>query len=79
MAQYRGTIKGARGEGSRLGTKKTGLFAHIASYQGAVDVELWYDAVTETDMARVTLTQHESNGQFPARTLYDGPVSGKAA
>jgi hypothetical protein len=31
MAQYRGTINGQRGEASRLGTKRSGLVAHLAS------------------------------------------------
>ena len=76
MAQYRGTLTGQRGQASRLGTKSSGLSAHIASWSGAVDVDLWYDASTDTDMARITLTQHHGAGQYPARVLYDGPVAG---
>ena len=79
MAQYRGTLTGQRGQASRLGTKSSGLSAHIASWSGAVDVDLWYDASTDTDMARVTLAQHHGSGQYPARVLYVGPVSGKGA
>ena len=79
MAQYRGTLTGQRGNASRLGSKTSGLSAHIASWQGAIDVDLWHDSKTGTDMARVTLCQHLGSGQFPSRVLYDGPVSGEGA
>lgn len=74
MARFRGTIRGQRGEASRLGSPSSGLSAHIAGWQGAVDVEL-YDK-DGVDMARVSLGQHHSRGQWPPRVLYDGPVSG---
>jgi len=77
MAQYRGTLTGQRGSASRLGTKSSGLSAHIASWSGAVDVDLWYDASTDTDMARVTLARHHGNGT--QRVLYEGSVSGKGS
>ena len=54
MGHFRGTLSGNRGEASRLGTKKTGLSAHIASWAGAVDVNLFYDEKTDTDMVEVT-------------------------
>ena len=79
MAQYRGTLTGQRGSASRLGSKKSGLSAHVASWQGAVDVDLWHNDETGIDMVRVTLCQHMGAGQFPPRVLYDGPVSGKGA
>ena len=60
MAQFWGTIKGARGEASRLGHKASGLDTYAASWQG--------------DMAQVELTTHHGAGVH--RSLYRGPVSG---
>ena len=74
MAQFWGTIKGARGEASRLGHKASGLDTYAASWQGAVSVRLWHDAKTGRDMAQVELTTHHSAGVH--RSLYRGPVSG---
>lgn len=75
MAHFRGTLLGNRGMTSRLGTKASNLAATLASWQGAVSVQLWYDPVNETDMAEVRLTKH--NGVGSHRLLYHGPVSGK--
>ena len=77
MAQFRGWIKGQRGQASRLGSKNSGLAANLASWQGSVTVSLWTtdDGV---DMARVELAPH-TNGAGEYRLLYDGPVSGKGA
>jgi len=74
MAQFWGTIKGARGEASRLGHKASGLDTYAASWQGAVSVRLWHDAKTGRDMAQVELTAHHGAGVH--RSLYRGPVSG---
>lgn len=77
MAQYRGTLTGQRGSASRLGSKTSGLSAHIASWSGAIDIDLWWDSATGTDMARVTIARHHGNGT--QRVLYEGPVSGKGS
>jgi len=74
MGHFRGVIEGARGAASRLGTKKSGIDANIASWSGAVNVRLWYDERTDTDMAMVSLVPHYGNGT--ERMLYRGPVSG---
>ncbi len=74
MAHFYGTVQGSRGEASRLGSKANGLNAHIASWQGAVDVRLWHDSKTGRDMANVYLTRHHGSGT--EKSLYYGPVSG---
>ena len=74
MAHFRGTIHGQRGRASRLGSTKSGLSAHIASWQGAVNVHLSHDAVTGVDYVEVALTSHY--GQGVSKTLYFGPVQG---
>jgi len=76
MAQFFGTIKGSRGEASRLGGKSSGLDTYAASWQGAVSVRLWHDEKSGLDMAQVELTTHHSVGVH--RSLYRGPVSGAA-
>jgi len=75
MGHFRGTIHGNRGPASRLGSKSSGLSAHIASWSGAVDTDLWYDAANDMDMAEVSLTTHHGHGT--RKLLYRGPVSGK--
>jgi hypothetical protein len=77
MAQFRGWIKGQRGQASRLGSKASGLDANLASWQGSVSVSLW---TTEdgVDMARVWLAPH-TNGAGISQLLYDGPISGQGA
>ena len=77
MAHFRGTIQGNRGEGARISTKSVGLTAHIASWEGAVDVRLWYDDQTNRDMAEVFLGPHHGAGLKESKLLYLGPVSGK--
>jgi hypothetical protein len=73
MATFYGTVQGSRGEASRLGTRKSGLRAVAASWQGAVEValedhdgEIW---------AEVALRQWNGAGVFPPVELYSGPVS----
>lgn len=75
MAHFYGTIRGQRGEASRLGSKASGLAVYAASWQGAVRVTLYYNSATDTDMVDVYLTTHK-NGAGIERLLYSGPVSG---
>lgn len=69
MAHFYGTIRGNRGEASRLGSRNSGLNAYAASYQGAVDVQLGHD---EQDWADVELVPHYGHGV--RLSLYRGPV-----
>lgn len=73
MAHFLGTVQGARGEGSRLGGKDSGLRTCAASWQGSVRVYLYAEG--GVDMARVMLEPWHSHGT--TRELYCGPVSGK--
>lgn len=74
MAHFWGSIRGSRGQASRLGTKASDLHVTAASWHGAVSVQLYHDAKIDTDMARVQLIPWHGAGVH--RTLYDGPVSG---
>lgn len=70
MARFFGTVRGHRGEASRLGHKRLETVA--ASYQGAVQVTLYRQG--ETDMATVALIPWQGAGT--SHILFDGPVSG---
>lgn len=73
MAHFLGTVRGNRGEASRLGSAASGLHVRAASWQGAVDVELYTrDGI---DYTRVSLSQHHGHGI--RHTLYDAPVDGR--
>ena len=74
MAHFRGYIQGMRGSASRLGSKDSGLTANIASWEGAVHVNLWHDEEDDIDMASVELAPHQGRGE--SRILYHGPVGG---
>lgn len=51
MAQYRGTVKGSRGMASRLGTKKTGIEAHICGWDTGVRVYVrWNEEECEDEV-----------------------------
>ncbi len=75
MAQFYGTVRGNRGEASRLGGKDSGLTTVAASWQGSVRVDLIHNHHTGIDTARVYLTPHRGCGEY--HLLYEGPVSGK--
>ena len=72
MAHFRADIHGCRGVASRLGTKGSGLLAHIGSWSGGVRVHLYHQ--DGEDYARVELMKWHGAGTD--KTLYDGPVSG---
>lgn len=73
MAHFYGTIKGGRGEASRLGHKSTGLHTVAASWSGAVEVDLYVNE-EGVDCARVYLTPWKGKGIH--KEIYEGPISG---
>lgn len=72
MARFYGTIRGNRGETSRLGHESGGLTTRAASWSGAVETHLYVNE--GTDYARVELTRH--NGAGTNKLIYEGPVAG---
>jgi hypothetical protein len=78
MAHFYGTVKGQRGEASRLGNRKSGLETVAASWQGAVKVRLYErdgrDGRDGRDYAEVRLIAWHGSGVDCV--LYDGPVCG---
>jgi len=75
MAHFYGTLQGARGQASRLGTRNSGLRIEACSWQGKVTVRLY--TCNGVDHARVELGRHHGHGG--QATLYDGPVAGMPA
>lgn len=75
MAHFYGTIKGNRGEASRLGTSSSGFRATACSWQGKVVVDLVHNEKTDVDMVTVSLQPH--NGAGRSLLLYDDAVSGE--
>jgi hypothetical protein len=55
MAHFRGTIKGQRGEASRLGGKKSGLSATLNVWDFGVTVHLTHNPDTGVDEASIYL------------------------
>jgi hypothetical protein len=77
MAQFRGTVRGARGEVSRLGHKNSGMTVEAQSWEGKVVVRLYRLETAGPDgqdWAEVTLGRHHGAGTDVV--LYHGPVGG---
>ena len=72
MAHFYGTLKGARGQASRLGTKKSDITTVAASWQGAVEVTLSHDESTGKDIASISLRPWHGAGV--SHLIYEGPV-----
>lgn len=61
MAHFRGTLKGARGEASRLATKNSGLRVEAQSWEGKAVIHLTHDAAG-FDVATFYLEPHKGAG-----------------
>ena len=72
MAQYRGSIEGSRGEAHRLGTKSSGIEACVASWDGAIVTEMYWDAKAEVN--RFVVRKIPWHGAGPNRFLLNGIV-----
>jgi hypothetical protein len=72
MAQFHAVIQGARGEASRLGSKQSGIVAHIQSWEGQVNVVMYHASNANRDMVRVSLAPHAHDGGASV-LLYEGP------
>ena len=70
MAHFYGEVKGSKGEASRLGTASSGIGATVASYAGAIRVEM--EVRDGQDWVSVEMIPWQGEGE--SRLLYDGPV-----
>jgi len=62
MSHFYGTLQGNRGEATRSGNKSSGLQTHAAGWGGAISVNLYHDAETGIDMARIFLAPWQDSG-----------------
>jgi hypothetical protein len=77
MARFRATIKGARGEASRLGTPKSGLSATINGWDAGVKVSAYTNSLGR-DQFVIYVTGGSHGGISPTLALSvtdtpDGP------
>lgn len=61
MAQFYASIKGSRGEATRMGSKASGITAHVRGWDVGVKVRVFVDERTGLDCVLVTRTSG-SNG-----------------
>lgn len=62
MAQFMGVVRGTRGEGTRLGTKNSGMIVEACSWQGKVIVRMTHDETAGVDMFTVDMEPHHGRG-----------------
>lgn len=60
MAHFYGTLKGNRGEATRMGTEKSGLVTYAAGWQGAIRVEVY--TYNGKDMYHICLVPWQGSG-----------------
>lgn len=59
MAHFRAKILGNRGPASRLGSKKSGLWARLNGWQGEIVVDLSYDEERDRDVYHIMVKDNE--------------------
>ena len=72
MAHFYGEVQGQRGRASRLGSKASGLQTVAASWQGAIEVNLYHREDLDEDWVTVWMREWYSAGSHAM--IYDGPV-----
>jgi hypothetical protein len=72
MAHFYGSIKGGRGQATRLGTKNSGMTAVVASWEGAVVIDAYHDPKTGKDMVSIAKTPWQGAGE--AKEVYSGKI-----
>jgi len=81
MAQYYASIQGNRGQGTRMGTKKSGIDGHIRGWNIGCRVWMQFNKETQQDECVINLTggstgQHSSHqlGVFTVDDLIEREV-----
>lgn len=72
MSHFYGTVQGNRGEGTRCGSKESGMHVYCASWDGAVQVRAWHNKKTGKDMVRVEKVVWHGKGTN--KLLYEGEI-----
>lgn len=73
MAHFYGTVKGPKGEASRLGSKVSGLTTVAASWHGAIKTHLYHDPQSGADSVRIERLSWPSGNV--ETVIYEGPVA----
>ena len=71
MSYFYGTIKGAKGEASRCGSKNSGMVTNCASWKGAIRCSAYIRA-DGTDCILVEKVLWRGVGEY--KVLYNGPI-----
>ena len=69
MAHFRAVIKGARGEASRLGHKRTGMYARVQTWGWDVVVDARHNEASDQDWAEVELVHHTTGQRIAVLDL----------
>jgi hypothetical protein len=77
MAQFFGSAQGRAGQGTRLGTKSSGLTTEAAGWGGCIETRLWYDSVQECDKFEVILRPWQGS-EGSSKVLASGRVDATA-
>jgi hypothetical protein len=70
MGHFYGTVRGNRGEATRVGSKDSGVETYCASWAGAIRVHA-YEQDGE-DWVRVSMVKWKGSGE--ERLIYEGPI-----
>lgn len=73
MARFYGTIKGNRGQATRMGTTASGMRSIAASWSGAVEAHAYASNGADRDSVDVSLIRW--HGEGVSLPLYRGPVN----
>lgn len=69
MSHFYGTLQGSRGKATRCGTKNSGMDVTAASWEGAVQVEMYEQQ--GMDCVRISVIPW-GQVHFPRRVIFDG-------
>ena len=76
MSHFYGTLTGQAGEATRCGSKGSGVRTIAASWSGAIQVSLWYNARTGQD--EYTVARVPWSGRGDIKIIATGIVGGGA-
>lgn len=62
MSHFYASIQGNRGEGTRMGTARSGIIGHIRGWDSGVEVSGHHDPDTETDSFNIHATSGSNGG-----------------
>ena len=77
MSHFYATIRGHRGEATRQGTTRSGMYVNAAGWKGAINIIINYDKEKNIDTYLVSLVPWQgSRGE--SRVIAEGPLDASA-